>query len=161
MSDDAAWADLEIDWDRFHPDARTVLNDLFFWDTANDFGPHGNDTGFDTLSIVEEWHADNLESALTADELAWLYEQSGIERKELDWDAYGHTTGRETAVAAAFALIKLRSACPEWLVVRIRDLIENEAASTKKEFPEWPHRAEWMAAMEKTLSALRPFAPKH
>ena len=35
------WERLGIDWRDYHPDARHVLDDPFFWEQANDFAPHG------------------------------------------------------------------------------------------------------------------------
>jgi len=49
------WERLEIDWDRFHPRARELLNDPFFWEGANDFAPHGSDTGCDVFADYRKW----------------------------------------------------------------------------------------------------------
>ena len=49
------WERLGIDWRDFHPDARRILDDPFFWEEANDFAPHGNDTGADLLAEYRKW----------------------------------------------------------------------------------------------------------
>ncbi len=50
----SSWEQLGIDWDLYHPDARTILDDPFFWDSASDIAPHGNDTGADLLGVISE-----------------------------------------------------------------------------------------------------------
>lgn len=49
------WEQLGIDWRDYHPEARTILDDPFFWDCTNDFSPHGNDTGADLLDDYRKW----------------------------------------------------------------------------------------------------------
>jgi hypothetical protein len=41
------WERLDIDWREYHPDARHLLTDVFFWSVIDDYAPHGNDTGAD------------------------------------------------------------------------------------------------------------------
>lgn len=48
------WERLGVDWDGFHPDARSLLDDPFFWDEGDEYSPHGNDTGADVLSELRE-----------------------------------------------------------------------------------------------------------
>ena len=49
------WDKLGLDWGDFHPDAREVLDDVFYWDCADDFAPNGNDTGADLLADYQKW----------------------------------------------------------------------------------------------------------
>ena len=41
----STWELLDIDWSHYHPRARQVLDDPFFWECASDLAPNGNDTG--------------------------------------------------------------------------------------------------------------------
>lgn len=45
----------EVEWAAFHPDARAILDDPFFWSGDDDSSPHGNDTGADLLSAYKRW----------------------------------------------------------------------------------------------------------
>src|SRR5262249_41806890 len=49
------WERLGMDWRDFHPDARKILDDPFFWECSNDFAPNGNDTGADLLADYRKW----------------------------------------------------------------------------------------------------------
>ena len=51
------WEQLEIDWAEYHPAARELLNDPFFWREADDYAPHGNDTGADLMSDFRAWRS--------------------------------------------------------------------------------------------------------
>lgn len=44
------WERLDVDWTRYAPSARALLDDPFFWDPADDEAPHGNDEGADLLT---------------------------------------------------------------------------------------------------------------
>lgn len=46
---------LEIDWKKFHPSARTLLDDELFWSESDEFSPHGNDTGHDLFDDLRRW----------------------------------------------------------------------------------------------------------
>ncbi|WGX98601.1 hypothetical protein [Nocardioides sp. L-11A] len=48
------WEALDIDWSLYAPGARTLLDDPFYWDPADDEVPHGNDTGADLLASYLE-----------------------------------------------------------------------------------------------------------
>lgn len=50
------WERLEIDWDDYHPTARKLLDDPFFWSSINDYSPHGNDMGSDVLAEYRKWN---------------------------------------------------------------------------------------------------------
>ena len=49
------WEKLGIDWRDFHPGAREILDEPFYWESDNDFSPHGNDTGADLLFSYRGW----------------------------------------------------------------------------------------------------------
>jgi uncharacterized protein YfeS len=117
------WELLDIDWDEFHPKARQILDDPFFWDCVDDFAPHGNDTGADLLADYQKWVKRNPHaSPMTF--LDRLLARWGIE--PIDWsltDEAGvrqlHATKpielsvcNEAIVALAFAALKVKGECP-------------------------------------------------
>ena len=68
------WERLGIDWDDWHPAARKLLNDPFFWDQGSDYSPHGNDTGADLLADFKKWHGQHPQVPAHK----WLVGYSGI-----------------------------------------------------------------------------------
>ena len=53
------WDESGIDFDDFHPDARSVLDDPRLWDVCDDWAPNGNDTGADVLELYRDWRKRN------------------------------------------------------------------------------------------------------
>ena len=49
------WEKLDVDWKLYHPQARELLDDPFFWDGVDEYAPHGNDTGADLLDAFRDW----------------------------------------------------------------------------------------------------------
>lgn len=102
------WEKLRIDWEEFHPNARSILDDPFFWDTSNDFSPNGNDTGADLLEEYRDWlkrHKDGKPiEFLERLTKRWGYSETS----QMDDE-----TRNEAHIALAFAEIKLRGSCEE------------------------------------------------
>lgn len=117
------WDLLEIDWEVYHPNAPQILDDAFYWRLSDDFAPHGNDTGADLLELFTRWNRTHrktsplkfLEDLLSGwgiqlnpwnatdpEEVRQIAQQDPIELGLCD----------ETAVALAFAVVKLRGVCP-------------------------------------------------
>jgi uncharacterized protein YfeS len=102
------WELLGIDWRDFHPNARSVLDDPFFWDCGNDFSPNGNDTGADLLEDYRAW----LRHHPKEDPLQYLKVMSRRWGMSLDGDAVTDIEVlNEAAVGLAFAEFKLRGTC--------------------------------------------------
>jgi uncharacterized protein YfeS len=102
------WERLGIDWRDYHPDAPRILDDPFFWRGADDFAPHGNDTGADLLSDYKDWIAaegggDPLEF-FTSLVKRWGFPKGAD-------DPIFQTAFDEAAVALAFAELKLKARC--------------------------------------------------
>lgn len=102
------WERLGIDWRDFHPNARRILDDPFYWEGANDFSPHGNDTGADLLSHYRTWSADHP-SADPLDFLRGLVASWGF--SDDNTDPMYRAISDEAAVALAFAELKMRGVC--------------------------------------------------
>jgi uncharacterized protein YfeS len=117
------WELLEIDWSLYHPKAREVLDDPFFWECTDDAAPHGNDTGADLLEEYRRWDKRNRTRS-PLDFLARLQKGWGIEPidwsltdpdavKRLDQDnPIAMSICNESAIALAFAVVKMRGECP-------------------------------------------------
>jgi len=121
------WELLEIDWTKFHPRAKELLDDPLFWECADDRAPHGNDTGADLLEEFCRWNKRNRNSAPMAF-LKRLLKRWDIE--PIDWNVIDEDSVRrlqkeqsisfqlcnEAVVALAFAVVKLRGRCPTDLI---------------------------------------------
>jgi uncharacterized protein YfeS len=117
------WELLEIDWRHYHPKAREVLDDPFFWECADDLAPNGNDTGADLLEDYRKWDKRN-HARSPLDFLDWLMAKWGVE--PIDWNVTDEETVHrlnksdstslglcnETSIALAFAVVKMRAKCP-------------------------------------------------
>jgi uncharacterized protein YfeS len=139
------WEKVDIDWRDYHPDARNILDDPYYWDNVNDFAPHGNDTGADLLAEFREW----LEQTPAGEPMSfykglisqWGFSESpsnDLERSVFD----------EAAVALAFAELKLRAACNPAAAELARAAISRQRQEALNAV-EWRHRAERLESLEK------------
>jgi uncharacterized protein YfeS len=128
------WEQLGLDWRDFHPNARQILDDPFYWEQADDFAPHGNDTGADLLSAYRDW----FRRRPSGDPLQFytnLMETWGF---PLDTtDAMIRSALDEAAIALAFAELKLRAQCHPSVAALAREAIrrQREEALTAAESP--------------------------
>ncbi|MCW3835456.1 hypothetical protein ACFQ1E_07045 [Sphingomonas canadensis] len=107
--------DLDIEWAKYHPDARRALNAPFFWSETDDDSPHGNDTGSDLLAAFKGWNKRNptasyegyVDRLLRRWGLTPEKARGQIDEIQLDW------IRQEADIALAFAAIKLRGRCDE------------------------------------------------
>jgi uncharacterized protein YfeS len=112
---------LGIDWDKYHPKAREILNDPFFWSATNALSPHGNDTGADLLSAFSRWRQldSGINSWVFLDELfkSWgmAAEIREVRLKDpLEYspeDQHYLMVHNQAVIALAFAEIKLYGHC--------------------------------------------------
>ncbi len=138
------WERLGIDWRDYHPNARQILDDPFFWEEANDFSPHGNDTGADLLSDYRNW----LKRNPTGEPLDF-YKNSIIR-----WgfalnssDATARTVIDEAAVALAFAELKLRGECRPDVSELARQATDRQRQEAL-EAVDWPHREDRLKSLD-------------
>lgn len=159
------WESLEIDWDLYHQDARSILDDPFYWDTANDRAPHGNDTGADLLEDFRRWekrHKDwpplkFLERELESwgvSAIDWSAEDPAQVRKLQveDWPAL--TLCNEAAIALAFALLKMRGQCPPEILRMALSAIRRRAIIVRESDLGDQAKADWDAALTKMQTKL-------
>src|SRR4051794_19424192 len=71
------WQQLDIDWTEFHPAARILLDDPFFWDCTDGYSPHGNDTGADLIDEFVKWRKSHTQESPQSF-LSQLLDQWGI-----------------------------------------------------------------------------------
>src|SRR5262249_15344409 len=94
------WETLGIDWRDYHPDARAILDDPFYWDCVSAPAPHGNDTGAALPEDYRKW----LRRTPAGDPIAFyrrLFRSWGLDPESPDWPHAG--VADEAAVALAFA----------------------------------------------------------
>lgn len=128
---------LGIEWAEYHPKARQVLPDPFFWDQSNYFAPHGNDTGADLIADFRKWRKKNRrtepESFLQAILSAWDLSS---------WQAdQAAETKFQAEVALAFACLKIDGECLPGVAGKARQALV-ERIDWAKGQDTWEHRDE-------------------
>ena len=153
----SAWQKLDIDWDDYHRDARTLVPDHRLWSIIDDFAPNGNDTGADVLSFVEE-DIKALQNA--SDEGRAFYKQIWIDW-DFSWppnrtpsDEIEYTAHRQLVVGLAFAHLKLLGHCPEWLRVLALEEVTNYKRYIAEQNADWVHLQEAVAMQDLMISVL-------
>ena len=138
------WERLDIDWRDFHPDARKILDDPFFWECTHDFAPNGNDTGADLLAQYRKW----LRRNPSGDPITFYRElirdwgfppepSSDLDRTVMD----------EAAVALAFAEFKLRADCQPAVATLARGAIQRQRQEAIQAI-NWPHKEERLKSLD-------------
>ena len=130
------WERLGIDWRDYHPDARRILDDPFYWEQAGDFSPHGNDTGADLLSAYQAWFRRHP-SGNPLDFYERLLESWGL---SLDTaDPAVQSALDEAAVGLAFAELKLKAQCQPSVAALAREAVHRQREEALAA-PESPYR---------------------
>jgi len=143
------WEKLDIDWEDYHPQARELLDDPFYWDGTDDFAPHGNDTGADLLAAYQEWIVShkNHSGLVFWEELLkrWGYQPSDDVDSEVRW---------EGLIALAFAELKTQGACGAPVKKAALDCIRQKRADAESH-TDWPQLAECLQRLDQMESKLR------
>lgn len=122
FEDTDPWARLEIDWKAFHPDARKLLPEPFYWSDSDDFAPHGNDEGFDVLAEMRRLpHKANFTEETFSSLADHFDHAAGDDAENFDQARY-----LDFVVAVAFGHIKLKGFCPPWLRDKTTAAIKRE-----------------------------------
>jgi uncharacterized protein YfeS len=143
------WEKLGIDWEDFHPRAREILDDPFFWECTDDFSPNGNDTGADLLEAYRDWlkrHKDGQPLEFL-ERLAKQWGYSGI-------DGMDDEVRDESSIALALADIKLRSICDQQARELALESINRQRVQAHAA-TEWSHRSERLKSLNKIESKLK------
>jgi len=139
------WEKVGVDWQDYHPNARQILDDPFYWDCVNDFAPHGNDTGADLLEDFREWLHQNPSGEPTTFYKQLIFQWGFPESPTNDLE---RSVFDEAAVALAFAELKLRAACSPAVAELARAAISRQRQEALNAVA-WPHRAERLESLEK------------
>lgn len=159
------WELLEIDWDQYQPKAREMLDAPFFWETANDLAPNGNDTGADLLEDYRRWDKRNaVASPVTfLDRLMkkwdimpidWSIADEDTVRKLRQENPTALSVCNEAAIALAFAVIKMRAACPPQVAERGLAALKRTAIAVKGSTLSNEVKAQWDVAIGKMRAKL-------
>jgi uncharacterized protein YfeS len=145
------WDLLPIEWDDYHQNARTILDDIFFWDCLDEFAPHGNDSGADLLEMCLEWQQMNPDTDILElfNEVFHTGNGKGVSFVDLEHDAM--------MLGFAFAAIKLNGQCPREVATEALSTIANERALWKTR-TDSPHYEAKLTALKKMESKLASFA---
>lgn len=138
------WERLEIDWTDYHPDARNVLDDPFFWECGDDFAPHGNDTGSDLLADYRKWFRRNPngDPVMFYRDLIRRWGFSAEPKDEID-----QTVMDEAAIALAFAEFKLRADCRPSVAALVRDAVQRQRQQAISAI-DWSHREQRLKSLD-------------
>lgn len=131
------WDLLDIDWDAYHPSARRLLDDPWFWSESDSLAPHGNDTGSDLLNEYLRWTEPDQSRSPTAflDEVMaswqitpidWLETDPATVRSLLRVEPIAVETCNQAAIALAFALVKVHGTCPSDIVTMASAAIDRQ-----------------------------------
>ncbi len=142
------WEKLGIDWEDFHPKAREILDDPFFWDCTDDFSPNGNDTGADLLESYRDWHKKHKE-VMPIRFLENLAKHWGYS----DIDAMDDDVRCEASIALAFADIKLRATCDQKARQLALEAIGRQRSQAQAA-ANWSHREEKLKALDRIEAKL-------
>lgn len=149
------WDTLDIDFRDYHPSARSLLDDPFFWDCTDEFAPHGNDAGADLLEEYRKWlkrhpKVDPLEYHLALLD-SWGYDPNTNEE-------LFHAEVQDAAVGLAFAEFKLRGSCRQSAFEFALEVLDEQQREAEEAL-DWEHREARLIAIAKNRAALQS-APK-
>jgi uncharacterized protein YfeS len=154
---------LDIDWSEFHPEAKTLLSNPFYWDCVDDNAPHGNDTGADLLELFTAWRARNKKTSplrfldRTLEEWGFGAALPAAPRATTDLPrATIELTQDEAAIALAFAMIKLEGACDAPTCAKALDAIKRQ--SDERTVATWNSPKERRTALKTMRRKLQEFA---
>lgn len=138
-----------IDWEDFHPRARQILDDPFFWDGVNDFSPNGNDTGADLLESYRDWLAAHKDGQPIQflEGLAKQWGYAGI-------GGMDDQVRDEAVIGLVFADIKLRAMCDEQTKRLALEAIGRQRIKAKAA-TDWPHRNDRLRSLERIETKLQ------
>ncbi len=141
------WSVVHVDWDRMHPEARTILDQPEDWSSGYDFSPRGNDTGAD---IFAAWTDDEgLRPGEAAEQIGW---RPGDEATEFFWADW-----LKINRALAFGHIKMRGRCDPELAISVRQILIWEIDKVRGQ-TSWTHRDEYVTRMSRYVVILDSFA---
>lgn len=143
------WEILDIDWDCFHPQARDVLDNPFFWDYCDDFAPHGNDSGADVLEAYQDWIKKRQDHNPIK-----LLEQLAKQWGYRTFSAMDDDMRAEVTIGLAFAEIKVKAKCNDelrQLALAALECQRNQAEAAT----DWDHKVDRIKSLDLIDNKLR------
>jgi len=142
------WDQLDIDWDEMHSTARAILDQPEDWSSADDFSPHGNDTGADIFGAWGDYK--NLNPRQAALELGWELSQMDTKDKGFwhDWV--------EINLALAFGHIKKSGQCHPALASDVHDVLAAQIQQVEA-LTTWDHKALYLQRVTRYADILERF----
>jgi uncharacterized protein YfeS len=147
------WERLDIDWKSFHPNARALLPDPWFWNESEDFAPNGNDDGSDVLSIMQKRKKTAEFRSKSFGRLAVQFSYDPSEDPET-WDAHLQGHYFNFVVGVAFAHLKLKGFCPLWLRDKALATMALETKIIHRDHATWEHKEAKLAALERLTAVV-------
>jgi uncharacterized protein YfeS len=165
------WELLEIDWSQYHTNARVILDDPFFWQCADDLAPNGNDTGADLLEDYRRWDKrhkkrspwDFLIQLLTnwdIEPIDWSITDEPIVRRLDKERSIDLSLCNEAIIALAFAVVKVRGACPLDIILMAIAALARTAILVKDSSLSDEIKKSWDEAIEKMRRKLKSLASR-
>lgn len=144
------WEDLAINWEVFHPNAKNILNEPFYWDCTDEYSPHGNDEGAEVLEAFQKWRKKNKTGT------------SSVFFKKLlaGWglDDGGNDFGMrdEATIGLAFAHIKIDGGCPSEIREMALTALEHQLQNIDRYFEQPIAKQRIEKVRDKLLCAPEP-----
>ena len=137
------WELLDIDWSDWHPDARRILDDPFYWEISDDFALHGTHwlrprCGLSTVVSQGAGRESNRVSRCGSLR-RWGFAEDQGENARVVRD--------EAAVALAFAELKLRAACTGEVLGRACEAMRRQRQVALAAV-DWPHREDRLRRLD-------------
>jgi uncharacterized protein YfeS len=152
---DSPWDLLGIAWEDFHPKAREILDDPYFWDCTDDFSPNGNDVGAEILEAYRKWQSGSKKSAITL----FRKQIQGWGAKPLDpAEDPSQSTYDEAIIGLAFAELKFTTECSQAVRDEALAAIDRQLQIARSRDRKWKPRElriESLERMKKKLIATR------
>jgi uncharacterized protein YfeS len=145
------WERLDIDWEEYHPQARPLLDDPFYWECADDFAPHGNDTGADILEFYRE-RSGRAQSGTQF--LDGVLRDWGLNPVQPPDDPLMVPVWEDAKIAVAFAQLKVDATCDPAVRAGALDAIARCRARIKAKHAGWELLGERLRTLEKMESKL-------
>jgi uncharacterized protein YfeS len=144
------WDQLDLDWTEFHPNARSILDDPFFWDLVDHYSPNGSDGGYDVFMGYKQWRIQNPPGK-EKEFLDNLIKGWGFNEISCN-DEAAHGMLDNALIALAFAAIKFDGTCSEWSAKSAL-----QAIARRRQFPsDYRHEI-----FDKIKNKLLMFAPDY
>ena len=131
------WEKLGVDWEDYHSEAKIILDDPFYWQTADDFSPHGNDSGSDAMGIYRERYKAIRQNSGTK-VVNQILDDWGFSDASDEGDHESREIYFEIVLGVIFAQLKYQAKCDIDLKETALEVIQCSKAHHIKLYADWP-----------------------